>query len=104
MCVGMFEYMWELVVMLYCLLVDVFFNSLIEYWFGCVIGVLLMGMGCDGVIGLKVLWMKGYYMIVQDEVISVVYGMLKVVVMFGVVCVILLFGCIVGELVVFVWI
>lgn len=99
---GIFGYMCELVSMFYWLLVDVFFYSMVEYWWGSVIGVLFMGMGWDGVIGLKVMCVKGYYIIVQDVVISVVYGMFKVVVVLDVVCVILLFDCIVDEFIVFV--
>ncbi|MES2356632.1 MAG: chemotaxis response regulator protein-glutamate methylesterase [Pseudomonadota bacterium] len=57
--------------------VDVFFQSVIRYWQGDVVGVLLTGMGRDGALGLKALRDKGYYTIAQDRATSAVYGMPK---------------------------
>jgi two-component system response regulator WspF len=57
--------------------VDVFFESVIRHWRGCVIGVLLTGMGKDGAIGLKRLLDAGHHTIAQDEASSAVYGMPK---------------------------
>jgi chemotaxis response regulator CheB len=57
--------------------VDVFFQSVSQYWRGGAVGVLLTGMGRDGAIGLKALRDKGYHTIAQDEASSVVYGMSK---------------------------
>jgi chemotaxis response regulator CheB len=57
--------------------VDVFFNSVIRFWPGKAIGVLLTGMGSDGASGLKALRDKGFYTITQDAATSAVYGMPK---------------------------
>ncbi len=61
----------------YCPSVDIFFESLVKYWPGKCIGVLLTGMGNDGARGLKMMKDKGWYTIAQDEESSVVYGMPK---------------------------
>jgi two-component system response regulator WspF len=57
--------------------VDVFFQSICQYWPGEVVGVLLTGMGRDGALGLKALRNKGHYTIAQDKASSAVYGMPK---------------------------
>jgi two-component system, chemotaxis family, response regulator WspF len=57
--------------------IDVFFQSVSEYWPGEVIGVLLTGMGRDGAVGLRALKNQGHYTIAQDESSSAVYGMPK---------------------------
>jgi two-component system, chemotaxis family, response regulator WspF len=57
--------------------VDTFFHSLVEYWAGEAIGVLLTGMGRDGAIGLKAMRAKGWHTIAQDQATSAVYGMPK---------------------------
>ena len=57
--------------------VDVFFKSVVRYWHGQAIGVLLTGMGRDGALGLKAMRDKGYYTIAQDAATSAVYGMPK---------------------------
>jgi two-component system response regulator WspF len=57
--------------------VDVFFNSVVRYWRGQAIGVLLTGMGRDGALGLKAMRDKGYYTVAQDKATSAVYGMPK---------------------------
>jgi chemotaxis response regulator CheB len=57
--------------------VDVFFQSLTQFWHGEVIGVLLTGMGRDGALGLKALRNQGHFTIAQDQASSAVYGMPK---------------------------
>ena len=57
--------------------VDVFFNSVVQYWPGKVMGVILTGMGRDGAKGLLALRQRGFETIAQDEASSVVYGMPK---------------------------
>jgi chemotaxis response regulator CheB len=57
--------------------VDVFFNSIRRQWVGEVIGVLLTGMGRDGVQGLLGLRQDGHHTIAQDRASSAVYGMPK---------------------------
>jgi two-component system response regulator WspF len=57
--------------------VDALFQSVVQYWHGDAIGVLLTGMGRDGAIGLKALRNKGHYTIAQDAATSAVYGMPK---------------------------
>jgi two-component system response regulator WspF len=57
--------------------VDVFFNSMSQFWTGEALGVLLTGMGRDGALGLKALRNKGYHTIAQDQTSSAVYGMPK---------------------------
>jgi chemotaxis response regulator CheB len=61
--------------------VDVFFQSVCQFWRGDVVGVLLTGMGRDGALGLKALRTRGHYTIAQDEATSAVYGMPKAAVM-----------------------
>ncbi|NKB80763.1 MAG: chemotaxis-specific protein-glutamate methyltransferase CheB [Nitrospirales bacterium] len=56
--------------------VDVTFQSIAKHWYGkSAIGVLLTGMGRDGVAGLKTLREAGSLTIAQDEQSSVVFGM-----------------------------
>lgn len=57
--------------------VDVFFHSMVQFWKGDAIGVLLTGMGRDGAQGLKALRNKGWHTIAQDRATSAVYGMPK---------------------------
>jgi two-component system, chemotaxis family, response regulator WspF len=57
--------------------IDVFFESVAQYWQGQGIGVLLTGMGRDGAQGLKKLQARGWHTIAQDRNTSVVYGMPK---------------------------
>lgn len=62
-----------------CLFVDVLFQFVVVVsgcWLVC---VLLIGMGCDGVDGMMVIWCVGGMIIVQNKEISVVFGMLNVV-------------------------
>jgi len=57
--------------------IDVFFESVANYWNGDAVGVLLTGMGRDGAQGLKLLRQQGYLTIAQDQGSSAVYGMPK---------------------------
>jgi two-component system, chemotaxis family, response regulator WspF len=57
--------------------IDVFFESVCQYWPGEAIGVLLTGMGRDGALGLKALRNQGRYTVAQDQATSAVYGMPK---------------------------
>lgn len=47
--------------------IDVFFNSLLRHWQGQAAGVLLKGLGRDGLAGLKGLRDRGFYTVAQDE-------------------------------------
>jgi two-component system chemotaxis response regulator CheB len=55
--------------------VDVLFRSVAEIYAGGVIGVILTGMGQDGLLGVGLLKQKGAYIIAQDQSSSVVWGM-----------------------------
>jgi len=55
--------------------VDVLFRSVAEIYAGGVIGVILTGMGQDGLRGVEQLKNKGAYIIAQDQQTSVVWGM-----------------------------
>jgi two-component system, chemotaxis family, response regulator WspF len=57
--------------------VDVFFESVVRYWKGKLVGVLLTGMGRDGARGLKAIRAAGSLTIAQDAASCVVYGMPK---------------------------
>ena len=57
--------------------IDIFFNSIEQFWHGDVVGVLLTGMGRDGARGLKALRDAGHHTLVQDKATSAVYGMPK---------------------------
>jgi two-component system response regulator WspF len=57
--------------------VDVFFQSIAQFWPGPIVGVLLTGMGADGAQGLLGLRRAGWHTIAQDQATSVVYGMPK---------------------------
>jgi two-component system response regulator WspF len=57
--------------------IDVFFESVANYWNGDAVGVLLTGMGRDGAQGLKLMRQQGYLTIAQDQKSSAVYGMPK---------------------------
>jgi len=57
--------------------VDVFFNSVAQYWRGRCLAVLLTGMGRDGAEGMLALHQQGHMTIAQDQKTSVVFGMPK---------------------------
>lgn len=55
--------------------VDVLFRSVAETYGGGVLGVVMTGMGSDGVLGARQIHAAGGEVIVQDEATSVVWGM-----------------------------
>jgi two-component system chemotaxis response regulator CheB len=55
--------------------VDVLFRSVAEAYGGGTLGVVMTGMGSDGVIGAQPIRRRGGEVIVQDEATSVVWGM-----------------------------
>lgn len=59
--------------------VDVMFSSAAERFPGRILGVILTGMGDDGVDGCKKLFEKKHSVICQDEETSIVYGMPRAV-------------------------
>ena len=60
--------------------VDVTMKSVADVFDGEIIGVILTGMGKDGLEGAKAIKKKNGKIIVQDEITCVVYGMPKVIV------------------------
>ncbi len=59
----------------HCPSCDVLFESVSEYFSHNVLGVILTGMGEDGTKGLKMMHDKGAFVLGQNEVSCVVYGM-----------------------------
>ncbi len=59
--------------------VDVLFRSVAEVYGGRTVGVIMTGMGQDGLIGVRLLKEKGAGIIAQDKESSVVWGMPKFV-------------------------
>lgn len=57
--------------------VDVFLKSVVHFWRGEVVGILLTGMGRDGAEGLRLLRESGHHTIAQDRQSSAVFGMPK---------------------------
>lgn len=55
--------------------IDVFFQSVAQYWEAAATGVLLTGMGRDGAAGLLAMRTAGHATLAQDEASSAVYGM-----------------------------
>jgi two-component system response regulator WspF len=55
--------------------VDVFFESVAQFWPRPGVAALLTGMGSDGARGLAGLRQAGWQTLAQDEATSVVYGM-----------------------------
>ena len=47
--------------------IDVFFDSLLRHWQGEAVGVLLKGLGRDGLTGLKGMRERGLYTVAEDE-------------------------------------
>ena len=66
--------------------IDVFFESLAKYWSEPATAVLLTGMGSDGARGLRKLYDKKWYTIVQDQDSCIVFGMPKTAINLGGVC------------------
>jgi len=65
--------------------VDYLFRSAAQVYGGHVVGVLMTGMGCDGVDGCRLLKQHGATIVAQDEATCVVYGMPREAVEQGVV-------------------
>ncbi|MBK4999408.1 chemotaxis response regulator protein-glutamate methylesterase [Pseudomonas sp. S31] len=74
---GQLAYTAEPVDAIYRPSIDVFFESVAQYWRGDAVGVLLTGMGRDGAQGLKLMRQQGFLTIAQDQQSSAVYGMPK---------------------------
>jgi two-component system chemotaxis response regulator CheB len=64
--------------------VDVMLNSVVEAYNGATMGVILSGMGSNGVIGLRNIKGKGGVIIAQNEQTCVVYGMPRAAVEAGI--------------------
>ncbi len=64
--------------------VDVLFRSVARVYGGRSVGVILTGMGHDGLAGAKLMKEKGALIVAQDEATSVVYGMPRAVVEAGI--------------------
>jgi two-component system chemotaxis response regulator CheB len=60
--------------------VDILITSVADIYGRNAAGVILTGMGCDGLNGIKKLKERGGYIIAQDEETSVIYGMPKAIV------------------------
>ncbi len=64
--------------------VDVLFRSVAKVYGGRSVGIILTGMGQDGLAGAKLMKEKGAIIVAQDEATSVVYGMPRAVVEAGI--------------------
>ncbi len=60
--------------------VDVLTASVVEVYGGKAMGVMMTGMGNDGLLGFRALHKAGGYILAQDEASSVIYGMPKAVI------------------------
>ncbi len=78
--------------------VDVLFRSVGDVYAGSVIGVILTGMGQDGLRGVEHLKDKGAYIIAQDQKSSVVWGMPGAVVEAGLADVVVGLNAVVPEI------
>jgi two-component system chemotaxis response regulator CheB len=78
--------------------VDLMLSSMAEATNGAMLGVILTGMGSDGLKGMQLLKQKGGVTIVQDEATSTIYGMPKACVEGGVADAILPLGQIGGKI------
>ena len=57
--------------------IDYLFRSLARHYVGRATGVIMTGMGSDGILGIKLMKQHGSTIIAQDEMSSVVFGMPK---------------------------
>ncbi len=78
--------------------VDHLFRSIAHHYLGRATGVIMTGMGNDGVVGLKLMKRNGALVIAQNEATCVVYGMPKAAVDAGVVDFIVPLERIAGEI------
>lgn len=79
--------------------VDVLFRSVAEVYGAGVLGVVLTGMGQDGMLGAEKIQAQGGQILAQDEATSVVWGMPGAVVQAGYADKVLPLSCIAGEIV-----
>jgi two-component system chemotaxis response regulator CheB len=78
--------------------VDVLFRSVAEIYGGSAIGVILTGMGQDGLRGMEKLRANGSFIVAQDEASSVVWGMPGAVVNAGLADSVVDLRCVVPEI------
>jgi two-component system chemotaxis response regulator CheB len=78
--------------------VDVLFRSVAEVYGGSAMGVILTGMGQDGLRGIERLRAAGSYIVAQDEASSVVWGMPGAVVNAGLADSVVDLRCVVPEI------
>lgn len=57
--------------------IDVLMESVAHHFGSQAMGIILTGMGCDGALGIKSIYLAGGFTVGQDEQTSVVYGMPK---------------------------
>lgn len=69
--------------------VDYLFRSVASVFKGQALAIIMTGMGCDGVLGLRLMKRHGVWVIAQDQASCVVYGMPQEAVKAGVVDVVL---------------
>ena len=70
----------------HCPSVDIMFRSLNNVAGKNVLAIIMTGMGDDGCIGIKELFLNGAYTIAQDEKSCIVFGMPKQAIMQGSIC------------------
>jgi len=63
--------------------IDLFMRSAVEHFGGCILAVVLTGMGKDGALGSRLVYEAGGRVLAQDEATSIVYGMPRSVVEMG---------------------
>ncbi len=78
--------------------VDVLFRSVADVYGGAAMGVILTGMGQDGLRGIERLRAEGSYIVAQDEASSVVWGMPGAVVNAGLADSVVDLRCVVPEI------
>mgnify|MGYP006286888859 CR=1 FL=1 len=65
--------------------VDIMKQSVVDTYGGAILGVIMTGMGSDGLAGMKMIRERGGVTFAQDEESCVVYGMPKVCVENGII-------------------
>lgn len=79
--------------------VDYLFRSVAQAYGEKALGVIMTGMGSDGVLGLKLMKRRGAYVIAQDRASSIVWGMPHMAIDAGVVDIVLSLDAISTELI-----
>ncbi len=64
----------------YCPSIDITASSIVDVYGGTTLGVMMTGLGNDGLLGFRRIHKAGGYIIAQDEASSVIYGMPKAVI------------------------